>query len=112
MGQTEFPGSVQQELNKLGEHACLMLKKALDGFARTQTEVVGELKAQDRKLDDECNVVVESLLTAVTEHAEGVRPLLGALWCARALERIGDHAKNIGEYVVYLVEGKDIRHPA
>ena len=112
MGQTEFPANVQSALNKLGTHASLMLKKALDGFARTQIEVLSELKAQDHEVDNECNIVVEALVVAIGKYPADIHPLLSALWCARALERIGDHAKNIGEYVVYLVEGKDIRHPA
>ncbi len=111
MGQAQIPLSVQQELNKLGRHVSNMLRKALDGFARTQTGVLDELKVQDRKVDRECSAVVKAFTIAVVERPADIGVLLNALWCARSLERIGDHAKNIGEYVVYLVGGKDIRHP-
>ncbi len=112
MGQTEIPADVQRELNALGKHASGMLRKALDGFARTQAGVLDELKIQDRKVDSECNAVADAFAAAVAKRPADIQLLLSALWCARSLERIGDHAKNIGEYVVYLVEGKDIRHPS
>ena len=111
MGQTELPSSVQQELNRLGAHVYGMLQTALDGFARTRTDVLKELKIRDHEVDYECNEVVSALARAATSRSADIQSLLNALWCARALERIGDHAKNIGEYVVYLVDGKDIRHP-
>ena len=112
MGQTEIPAGIQQELNKLGKHANGMLHKALDSFARSRIGALKELKDQDRKVDSEYNVVVDAFITAVSQPAADIRSLLSALWCARALERIGDHSKNISEYVVYVAEGKDIRHPS
>ncbi len=111
MGQAEIPANLQQELNKIGRHTSNILHNALDGFARTQTGVLSKLTAWDREIDSECNAAVNAFIDAVAERPVDIKLLLNALWCARSLERIGDHAKNIGEYVVYLVEGKDIRHP-
>lgn len=112
LGHTEIPPVMQRELDRLGRHASDMLRKALDSFVRSQTGAISELKLQDRKVDSEFNSVMEAFETAVSKRPADVQPLLNVLWCARSLERIGDHAKNIGEYVVYLAKGKDIRHPS
>ena len=111
MGQTELPAGLQQELGKIGKNTSRMLRKVLDSFARTQTGVHNKLTAWDREADDTYKAAINAFTAAVTERPTDVKLLLRALWCARSLERIGDHAKNIGEYLVYLVEGKDIRHP-
>ncbi len=110
LGRTEIPPVMQRELDRLGKHASDMLRKALDSFVRSQTGAISELKVQDRKVDSEFNSVMDAFETAVSERTATVQSLLNVLWCARSLERIGDHAKNIGEYVVYLAKGKDIRH--
>ena len=110
MGGVEIPPGIQQDLNYIGEQTTDMLRKALDSFARVRPAVHDELQHQDRIVDSKCNAVIEAFKLAVTEPGTDIQPLISALWCARSLERIGDHAKNIAEYVVYLAEGKDIRH--
>ena len=112
LGQTEIPPVMQRELDRLGKHASDMLRKALDSLVRSQAGTFSELQVQDRKVDSEFNSVMDVFETAVSERAADIPSLLNVLWCARSLERIGDHAKNIGEYVEYLAKGKDIRHLA
>ena len=110
IGKAEIPPGIQQDLNYIGEQTTDMLRKALDGFARIRPAVHDELQHQDHLVDDRCNAVIEAFKLAAAEPETDIRLLLSALWCARSLERIGDHAKNIAEYVVYFAEGKDVRH--
>ncbi len=109
MGKAEIPPAIQQDLDYIGGQTADMLHKALDSFARVHV-VHSELQQQDRIVDDKCNAVIEAFKLAVTQPGTDIQSLLSALWCARSFERIGDHAKNIAEHVVYLVEGKDVRH--
>ena len=111
MGQSDLPVDLKHQLSTIGKHTSQMLRKALDSFARTQTGAHDTLAAWDREVDSTYKAAINAFTVAVAERPADVKPLLNALWCARSLERIGDHAKNIGEYVVYLVEGEDIRHP-
>ena len=68
------------------------------------------LIAADKQVDEEYRAVIQLLANSMTENPDAVERDLHLIWVARSLERIGDHAKNISEYVLYLVEGKDIRH--
>ena len=111
MGETEIPAAIQQDLDYVGAQIVDMLHKALDSFARINLEAHNDLQVQDRIVDSRCNAIIDAFKVAVAESAGDIQPLISVLWCARALERIGDHAKNIAEYVVYMAEGRDIRHP-
>ena len=110
MGQVEIPVEMQRELNELGKIVIGMLRKSLDGFARTEPDMLNELQEKDKEVDSRCNMVMNEFKEAVVARPADVDLLLNAVRCARSLERIGDHACNIGEQVVYLAEGKDIRH--
>lgn len=112
IGQTGIPVEIQSELNELGKIVIGMLRKSLDGLARIETNVLAELREKDKEVDNLCNAVVDGFMEAVGRRPADVEPLLNAVRCARSLERIGDHACNIGEHVVYLAEGRDIRHAA
>jgi phosphate transport system protein len=95
----------------LGQRATRQLQGALDALARLDLAVAAEVKAADAALDDECDALMERITEHMVQHPETIRMAVPVLFATKALERIGDHAKNITQYVVYLVEGRDVRHP-
>lgn len=94
----------------MANSASGMLHDALDAFARLDEKQAVKLIAQDAVIDHEFGAIMRSLITYMMEDARTISVALDTLWVAKAIERIGDHAKNIAEYVIYVVEGKDIRH--
>ncbi|RBA24001.1 phosphate signaling complex protein PhoU [Herminiimonas fonticola] len=90
--------------------ASNMLHDALDAFARLDGKQAIRLIAQDELVDHEFRSIMRTLITFMMEDPRTISGALDTLWVAKAIERIGDHAKNIAEYVIYIVEGKDIRH--
>lgn len=103
---------VHGSLQRLGALAVAMLQKTLDAFARMDVETSLEIKADDRKINEEYDSILRSLMGYMHDDANHIQAGLTMMWAARAIERVGDHTKNIGEYVVYMVMGKDIRHTA
>jgi len=97
------------ELETMGGHVRSMVRDALNGFARLEPEVAIALKRQDQKVDAEYEAILRQYYSYLMEEPRNTSRILDSIWVARSLERIGDHAKNIGEYIVYMVEGKDIR---
>jgi phosphate transport system protein len=87
-----------------------MLHDALDAFARLDGKQALALIAKDAVIDHEFRSIMRNLITFMMEDPRTISAALDTLWVAKAIERIGDHAKNIAEYVIYVVEGKDIRH--
>ena len=94
----------------IANSAADMLHDALDAFARLDSRQATLLIAQDEVIDHEFRSIMRSLITFMMEDPRTISSALDTLWVAKAIERIGDHAKNIAEYVIFIVEGKDIRH--
>lgn len=98
------------ELRVAADMASSLLRKALDALARLDTKAaLGILKADDL-IDDEFDGFVRKLITYMMEDPRTISASLDLLFLAKAIERIGDHSKNVAELIIYLVEGKDIRH--
>jgi phosphate transport system protein len=87
-----------------------MLHDSLDAFARLDGKAALQIIAQDDEIDHEFRTILRSMITFMMEDPRTISSALDTLWVAKAIERIGDHAKNIAEYVIYVVEGRDIRH--
>jgi phosphate transport system protein len=101
-----------REIQKMAEVALAMLRHALDAFARLDVAGALDVARQDRKLDEEFDANFRQLVTFMMEDPRAISMSIDTIFMCKAIERIGDHAKNISEYVVYLVKGKDIRHTA
>ncbi|MDZ7747870.1 MAG: phosphate signaling complex protein PhoU [Halofilum sp. (in: g-proteobacteria)] len=108
-GQTLDHGLLQG-LERLGDAVRAILREALDAFARADGEAAARVAADVDRVRDAYAAVVRELMTCMMEDPRTMQRALHAMWCARALERIGDHARNVCEAVVYVVEGRNIRH--
>lgn len=107
----QYPsGNNYREIENIGNFVRQMVHDALDAFARVDSEAALKVGRADESVDKDYESILRQYITFMMEDPRTIRRVLDAMWCARALERIGDHAKNIGEYVVYLVHGKDVRH--
>lgn len=98
------------EIKHLGEQVRKMLHDSLDAFARMDTESAASIAKGDRDINNEYDALVRQLITHMMEDPRAIKRSLRVMWCARSLERIGDHAKNICEYIIFTVAGKDVRH--
>lgn len=94
----------------MATYAQNLLRVALDAFARLDKTQAHAALAKDAAIDHELKIILRNLIVYMMEDTRTISAAIDTLWVAKALERIGDHAKNIAEYVIYVVEGKDIRH--
>jgi phosphate transport system protein len=109
--EDSFAASINiAELKVAGELASSQLKRALDAFARQDALAAQKIIQDDRALDQEFRAFVRKLTSYMSEDPRSIKVCLDFLTVAKAIERIGDHATNIAEQVVYQVYGKDIRH--
>ena len=98
------------EIKSMANSTKDMLHKALDAFARSDASKVIEIAQMDAEVDEQYKAVIRQLITFMLEDPRTISVCLEVLFIAKAVERIGDHAKNISENVVYMVQGKDVRH--
>lgn len=98
------------ELRVASDMASGLLRKALDAFARLDTTAALAILKEDDLIDQEFDGFVRKLITYMMEDPRMISPSLDLLFLAKAIERIGDHAKNIAELIIYIVKGTDIRH--
>jgi len=98
------------ELRVAADMASGLLRKALDAFARLDTAAAVLILKEDDQIDQEFNGFVRKLITYMMEDPRMISPSLDLLFMAKAIERIGDHAKNIAEFIIYVVKGTDVRH--
>ena len=90
--------------------ALTMLQRALDAFARLDVIAAAEVIQDDAAIDSEFRSILRQLITYMMEDPRTISTALEIVWIAKAIERIGDHAKNMAEYVIYIVKGTDVRH--
>ena len=98
------------EIKTAANIALDMLRKSLDAFARLDLTTAAQVVRQDEQVDEEFRAIMRYLITFMMEDPRTITTALEILFVAKAIERIGDHAKNMSEYVVYMVKGRDVRH--
>jgi phosphate transport system protein len=110
LANSEIPSHQYADFRNLQTNAVKTLKRALDAFARLDIEMALRVIEDDKLIDDGYEHILRRCSEQMQNNPTEVERLLRVMWAARAVERIGDHAKNIGEYVIYLVKGQDVRH--
>ena len=97
-------------VERSGEMAATILRHALDAFARLDTAEAVSILQEDKAIDEEFRGFMRELITYMMENPRTISVALDLLFIAKAIERIGDHAKNIAEFIIYIVKGTDVRH--
>jgi phosphate transport system protein len=98
------------EVRHIGNNVSRMLQDALDAFARLDMDLALNVVQTDKQVDMEYSTAMRELVTFMIEDPRSITRVLNIMWSLRALERIGDHARNLAQYVIYLVNGEDVRH--
>lgn len=110
LASMERPADKYREVKHMGRLVSEMVHNALDSFARLDAQAALTVARDDKTIDEEYEAIQRQCITFMMEDPRTIRRALDVMWLVRALERIGDHAKNICEYVIYMVHGKDVRH--
>ena len=106
----------QSRLNRIpdlkysGEAAASMLRRTLDAFARMDAVAAASIIKDDLGVDDRFRAVLRQLITFMMEDPRTISAALDCVWVAKAIESIGDHAKNVAEHVIFISQGWDARH--
>lgn len=103
-------GSSFDEIRVMGNYVATMMRDTLDAFARLDVEAALQVPRDDLAADRQYESIMRQQITFIMEDPRSISRSLDVMWTARALERIGDHSRNICEYIIYLVKGKDVRH--
>ncbi|MFT6429032.1 MAG: phosphate transport system protein [Halopseudomonas sp.] len=98
------------EVRHIGDHVISMLRDALDAFARLDSTQALRIMKEDKRVDEEYQAATRSLLTFMMEDTRNISRCMSVMWILRSLERVGDHACNIAENVIFMVKGQDVRH--
>lgn len=98
------------EIRHIGEQVTRMLSQALDCFVRQDVEMALQVAQSDKAVDLEYGSAMREMVTVMIEDPKSISRVMNIMWSLRALERIGDHARNIAEHVIYMVKGDDVRH--
>jgi phosphate transport system protein len=110
LAEKHGPRSYYIGINAMGNHVRKMLHGSLDAFARMDSKAAVAVAGQEPESDEQYIAILRQLITYMMEDPRSIKSSIDAVWVARAMERIGDHARNICESVIYFVEGKDVRH--
>ena len=94
----------------MGHHVRRMVRAALDAFARMDSESAFKIAQEDREIDAETDAIMRYLITYMMEDPRTISASIDLVFVAKAIERVGDHAKNLAEQVIYIVKGADVRH--
>jgi phosphate transport system protein len=106
----ERPENKYREIKHMSRIVAEMVHDSLDAFARMDSQAALKVARRDRMVDEEYESIHRQCITFMMEDPRNIRRTLDVMWIVRSLERVGDHAKNICEYVIFMVHGKDIRH--
>ncbi|MFZ5482929.1 MAG: phosphate signaling complex protein PhoU [Pseudomonadota bacterium] len=98
------------EIKYMADLAIKMLRTSLDSFARVDASSAANVARQDIEVDEEFHLIARHLVTYMMEDPRNISLFIDLMFVVKSIERIGDHAKNVSEYVVYMVKGKDVRH--
>jgi phosphate transport system protein len=105
-----YTGVSLATVKHVSEAAIGMLRKSLDAFARLDAAAAANVCREDAGIDEEFRAVLRQVLTFMMEDPRTISTSMQVVWVAKAFERIGDHARNIAEQVIYIVKGRDVRH--